>query len=138
MNQIKQITLVTTLTAWAFVFSPLGWAEEVKGVEPVVVRTMENASGEVARFDGQMINVIYSRTENAEYEIAIPIDKEAGLQGYKKASDILAGDQVELIYEKTVTGLGTTEEKREMAVKKIRFIKRPSQDKSLHSKGESR
>ena len=104
--------------------------------EVKIVRTMENASGEVTHMDGQTINVIYKRTESAEYELSLPIDEKVELSGYRKATEIQAGDQVELAFERMVTAPGEPEERTERVVKKIRFVKRPEQDKSLHSNGE--
>ena len=109
--------------------------ESFKSKEPEVKRSMENIGGEVVRIDGNMISVLYSRTENAEYELALPLDEKAEFSGYKKAADIKVGDQVELAYEKAITAPGAPDEKREMVVKKIRFIRRPDQDISLHSSG---
>ena len=101
--------------------------------EHPIIRTMEHASGEVTGIDSEHLSVLYKRTEDAEYEMNIPLDAKVKLDHYKNLSEIKVGDKVTLDYEKVVQDPKLPNERRSMTVKKIAFIKRPSQNKALQS-----
>lgn len=101
--------------------------------ELVIERTMEKTNGSVLRVDGSSIVVMYDQKADAEYEIVIPFDEKMKLDGYLTKSDIQVGDIVDMDYEKTVESPGQAGERTTMKVKKIRFIKRPSQNTALTS-----
>lgn len=91
---------------------------------PVV--TLEETKGTVSSVSPTSIAVLYETKGSEEFEIMIPIDPKAKLEGYKKRSEIKPGDTVKLKYEKTVTAPGRPEQKISMKAKVISFIKRAS------------
>lgn len=110
-----------------FIFTLAGTARADTGPsnEPVVVRTLEKASGEVTAISAHSISFLYARTENAEYEKYLPLDNKVKLDRYRNFSEIKKGDRIEIEYEKVVESPKTPEMRTTMAVKTIRFVKRP-------------
>lgn len=127
MNRSMPLKTFTFLIVLALVSSPLGWAEKMNALEPEVIRTLEHSSGQVTGIDAQSIDLLYARTEDAEYEMHLPVDAKVELKHYKAFSDIQRGDEVELQYEKVVETPNTPTERMTMTVKTIRFIKRPKE-----------
>lgn len=129
---VKQTSLIVFSVVCLAASAVPGRCYAVEG-ELVIERTMEKTNGSVARVDGSSIVVMYNQTANAEYEIMLPFDEKLKLDGYRSKADIQAGDIVDMDYEKTVEMPGEEGERRTMKVKKIRFIKRPSQNTALTS-----
>lgn len=104
------------------------FGDTASATEPPIVRTLESASGEVTGISGKFINLLYSRTDDAEFEMYLPMDERVELEHYRNLSDVKPGDQVELQFEKVVEAPGLPEERMTRTVKKIRFVKRARQD----------
>lgn len=101
---------------------------EAKAREREIIRTMESVSGEISGLNSSFINLVYERSGSEEFEMYLPLDQRVKLDHYKRFSDVLVGDRVELQYEKAVEAPGTPEERITMTVKRIRFVKRPKQN----------
>ena len=127
MNRKSHLALIAILALLVFIPSPLGRAEEMSAVAPLVVRTLEHSGGEVTHVEAQTISFLYARKNNAEYEMSLPLDAKVKLERYQKMSDIKQGDEVEIGYEKVVESPDTPEMRITMTVKTIRFVNRPKE-----------
>jgi hypothetical protein len=108
-------------------------ASALEPAKPVIVKTMASKSGTVTGISASSISVLYEQAGDSEFEIQLPLDRKVQLDHYKSKSDIQMGDLVELQYEKVVENPKKPNEKISMTVKKIRFVKRPSDAKGLVS-----
>jgi hypothetical protein len=104
--------------------------------KPVIVKTMEHTSGSVVGVNAASITVLYAETEKGDYEIYLPFDQNLKLDHYRNRSEIKMGDIVELEYEKVTVKKGDELQQVTMAVKKVRFVKRPQDVTALASEKE--
>ena len=106
---------------------------ETRPVEKKVIRTLEKLSGTVTWLGQSSIAVLYETRGSEDFEMMLPLDPDLKLDHYKHVKDIKQGDLVNLQYEKALENPGEPNQRTTMSVKKISFVKRPSQNKGLGS-----
>ncbi|MFH0796597.1 MAG: hypothetical protein V2A65_06000 [Candidatus Omnitrophota bacterium] len=97
-------TKIILLTLLTFLFCGIMFAAEEKGTEKKDV-TRKTLTGEVSGLGPNFIAITYQvdTAKGVEYEMALPLKKDAQFQFIKSLKELGIGDKVSVIYEEEKT-----------------------------------